>query len=98
MNKELLLEIKERILKEPERFIMDDFFSNSTFDPYDQCEFSLTKECGTSACIAGGALFLNNRSDYLSVINLHGYEDPAAEILGLTDQQAASLFFESDWP
>lgn len=46
MNKELLLKVADAIEANPAHFDMDDFFQNT--------------ECGTTACIAGWALFLES--------------------------------------
>lgn len=92
MNKELLLKVKEQILKEPKQFNMDNWFTRAPGVP----------NCGTACCIAGWALTLNmavspnvarlSTADLLS----SEIECAAAELLDTSD--AHKLFYVCNWP
>lgn len=85
MNKELLLKIKEQILKEPTRFYMGDWNYN----------------CGTAHCIGGWASVLSGRTPLSAIESFRGgtsEQQIAAELLRLDYTTASALFHVSSWP
>ena len=52
--------------------------------------------CGTTGCIAGYALALQN--GYFSIESMDDIEKHAGDVLGLTDCQKLKLFFLQNWP
>lgn len=100
MNVKLLRKIKQRILRKPNRFDMNHWFSRTrkyygfteqlseaTHNPKEFIE-----ECGTAACIAGWACILGEGSFMFSC------EDEARRLLNLTFHQSQRLFLEQGWP
>ena len=88
MNTELLLRIKEHILAEPRRLLMEDVVFRGIPGEF-ICDGGLhfrLADCGTAACIAGWACILNNESPSLG---------RAKRILDLDN---AELFFVLSWP
>jgi hypothetical protein len=88
MNKELLLKVKEQILREPRQFQMDAFFTARDAD---------TPNCGTAACIAGWAIAIHlAKQPSRARRELVGdYATYASEILG---HNADRLFYLDEWP
>jgi hypothetical protein len=100
MNKKLLQQIQQDILRHPERFGMSDWAKKT--------------DCGTVCCIGGWALAekgwkFKKQSDgwvvYISpkgsVKNSDDGFDPqnaAADALRLSIEQASKLFYEENWP
>lgn len=102
MNTELLLEIKDHILVEPTRLMMDDFISRG--EPgeefYADNGTQIYPACGTVGCIAGWACILSLNENELKHIDP---EYKGAELLGLDcdsgfSTNSARLFFTSCWP
>src|SRR5882724_5078496 len=91
MNKELLLRIKEHILAEPRRLLMEDVVFRGIPGEF-ICDGGLhfrLADCGTAACIAGWACLLEEFPASLW---------RAREILGLSLYDEPALFFVSGWP
>lgn len=100
MNKELLLKVKDQILKEPKQFFMGSWFST---------QFDASKpiwpvpNCGTSACIAGWAVALNAKKNPNLMAEHYNathdsIESDAMQALEISYQDAQDLFFASYWP
>jgi hypothetical protein len=91
MNTELLLKVKEAILREPEHFDMADWFR-------------FREECGTTACIAGWAISIGRNCDNLaSAAALADLSDVnnwfhGQLLLELEFPEAERLFMWSEWP
>lgn len=106
MNTELLLKVKEQILREPRQFDMFTWFSYSETIP----------NCHTTACIAGWAITLGKTKPNpleaakeirynFAVTNMHAWGESrdkvyevALPLLDITEEQAMRLFGEEDWP
>lgn len=85
MNVDLLLKVKERILVDPDHFGMDHFIFESV--------------CQTTRCIGGWAQHLAGDRAYRQVFRDDaGYALPGQRELGLTDHEAARLFYIEEWP
>lgn len=94
MNIELLLQVKEKILQEPENFGMLDWFGVN----------SLGEQCGTAACIAGhtcllggillGVIYPKVPSEF-SAFAPHIY---AKRLLQIKSPHADALFVSALWP
>lgn len=91
MNKELLLKIKEHILAEPKRLIMDDvaFRGRPGERVYDGGISFEIADCGTAACIAGWACLLSDERPSLWY---------GERLLRLNYPEKHYLFFASSWP
>lgn len=92
LNIKLLKRVRNKILKYPKRFEMDHFYGptlrfNRRLVPAD---------CGSSACIAGWAVFLASGKRKLPDGGPRSTWDEAKKLLGL--HNAASLFISDDWP
>lgn len=91
MNVELLLKVKAAILEEPKAFDMIDWFRQSSAAP-----------CGTTACIAGWAVVINEGCRRPGQVPswLRGdtcqYSGEVA--LEIDDEQAMGLFYIGAWP
>ena len=94
INKELLLQVRDRILAEPANFDM-------------RCYAAPREDgCGTTACIAGWAIALHGGLDLgtlLERVDSNSLPElTAACALGITfgasESQATSLFHERCWP
>lgn len=99
MNIDLLYDVQQSILDDPEQFDMSSWFGES--------------ECGTTACIAGWAVSIhydnpiekNDRrpgSWMIHFINRHTestvfFEDVASDVLGI-DDGPDTLFLIANWP
>lgn len=93
--------IADKIVEHPEKFDMRQVFFGPEFyrSSVQAGDFRSAKQfmnnCGTTACIAGWAISLNPRC-------IHGGGSWAAwgvqarTILGLTDEEAADLFYKTD--
>lgn len=88
MNIELLKKVKQAILDNPEHFDMSSFFDGCDDDP------KLLGKCNTTACIAGWAIHLSG----CPVTELDLEHDLGRDLLGLTEDQANTLFYEDYWP
>ena len=93
MNTELMLEIAEVIEIHEEKFNMSSYFSG---DDNDQITEELQSiDCNSTACIAGWAVALVDADQWIT--NTTGnsvcWLETGAKVLGLTDEQAMSLFF-----
>ena len=98
MNKELLLKVKEAILREPENFRMDRWLHKR--QPNDPT-------CNTTACIGGWAVVLHENStpvaEYYKRAEVdfvfgEKVEPLATEFLGLDYEQKERLFYDENWP
>lgn len=106
MNIRLLRKIKRTILKRPDQFEMDAWFSEQlVLGHTEQCKPA--GGCGYAACIAGWAIVLSDkRSNKINVAKhyselVHYNNDifeRARKLLGLTCGQANFLFLEWRWP
>jgi len=92
MNTELLLKVKEQILKESRQFDMHSWFT--THSPTNEP----IPNCGTAACIGGWAIALSANLK-LSEADSKFQELPRPRtLLELNYDQGHRLFFTSDWP
>lgn len=80
INKELLNQVRDHIVMYPEQFDMDNWY--------------LEKSCGTTACIAGWALFLQGQ-DVDQIMKEGLIEEAAMAALNIDDYR---LFFVHNWP
>ena len=85
MNVELLEKVKTAILADASHFDMRYFAAKSV------------PGCGTVMCIAGHALHIGKGLTIEQIIYGKPFFD-AKELLGITDEQAESLFILSFWP
>jgi hypothetical protein len=98
LNKELLLKVADHILAHPEEF--------------DMSIYTAPNGCGTVACIAGHGLIMSGyssasngnltagKSDDLFRPNgdqVWDYHKEAANLFGITEEQAQVLFFHENW-
>lgn len=84
-----LLEVKRQKLERPETMDMTSFLNDIPPDDI----------CGTLCCIAGSLVInnvLKNKGDVFQ-LTYEEIEGKAAEILGLTEGQAAMLFYLGGW-
>lgn len=100
MNVKLLEAICTAIEKHPAHFGMDSWFINGwefvdpkTGVPQLKNILDGRNHCKTTACIAGWALVLTNVTPPDEKI-----ATAAAELLGITDEQASYLFYVEVWP
>lgn len=93
MNIELLKKVKQAILDNPEHFDMSTFFDGCEGSNYED-DPKLLGKCGTTACIAGWAIHLSG----CPITDLDFEHDLGKDLLGLTEDQAQSLFYEDGWP
>jgi hypothetical protein len=97
LNVRLLRKIQRHILEEPKRFIMGDVIAQGEPGEYvEDCDLEWEMpRCGTTACIAGWALFLGGARNNNSL-------GDAADLLGLNipaiRDGAGSLFYVGGWP
>lgn len=111
MNKELLLKVKEQILREPKQFLMEDWFTNQDGLDHsyngDRPDGDLIKapyiipNCGTAACIAGWALSLavgTNPKDTSRHFSYYNESREASSRLDIDKETGKKLFFFSLWP
>jgi hypothetical protein len=95
MNIELLKEIRKNILKFPGQFNMLTYFAST-----DSVGDAATG-CGTAACIAGWAIYLNKKKKKedttleSAVIPFDFVHDKAQRLLGIKNTK---LFFDDRWP
>lgn len=99
MNIKLLQKIKKAILKEPRRLEMESWASK-----VERGEFSNPKHyppCGTAACIAGHAVWLENPKAFKAAIigkKEKEIDQRAQRLLQITQGQSARLFYVTWWP
>jgi hypothetical protein len=100
-NIKLLKQVRDTILKYPDQFYMDDWFSN-----LNQIEDKPSR-CGTAACIAGWSLALSKEAfkkkpsttqDYFSGCTTSFINREARKALGLNQKQGLRLFLREMWP
>ncbi len=82
MNVELLQEVKEKILAEPQSF--------------DMCSWHRRSKCGTTHCIAGWADVLVNQEEFPSTKSEAYYASLFG--LGLQYEKTSRLFYVEQWP
>lgn len=95
VNVELFQEIKQKILEEPRRLNM------STWACIREPGMSwgdLMPPCGTTACIAGWATFIDAEKRGLSKESVSINAVEAANLLGLTRENAGDVFVAICWP
>lgn len=108
LNLRLFERVKKNILKEPKQFFMDGLFGSiDGLGDFNEDLPSEIPNCGTAACIAGHALFLNSKKKKISEVDdpsTHGKLDEAAELLGIVDYDgnadtslAEELFLAYRW-
>lgn len=95
MNIQLLLQVKEQILKEPLQFRMENWFSDVS--PF------FIPNCGTTACIGGWAVAILKQITPREAALENGVTDfsrnaAARYALLLTEAQAERLFYRTSWP
>jgi hypothetical protein len=84
LNRELFEKVKAKILAVPDQFDMGDWES--------------AKDCGTTRCIAGWALYLSGNGYELHQENTYEIQMAAAKVLEINEEQAGALFFRMKWP
>src|SRR5207249_11499573 len=95
MNKELLLKVKEQILKEPRQFVIRAWYSKHPIDKDGSLWVGVeVPNCGTAACIAGWAIALYDKTSPLHAVGGH---QTAAEYLDLHYNEAGELFYHEQW-
>lgn len=92
MNTDLLLKVKEQILREPKQFIMSHYFQDAN-------QFGDTPpNCGTAACIAGWALSIAGNVTPKEEARRGSYHLRARTLLDLDYDHAEELFDTAYWP
>lgn len=102
LNTELLLKVKEQILKEPLQFIMGNWF---------QTKHEIVQEpipnCGTAACIAGWAIAIHNQMNpakACAAVSNHEFKWHSSEFIAddildpKGDITVSNLFYVDRWP
>lgn len=103
MNKELLLKIKEQILREPKQFVMGTWFTPfpADSDGGDLWDNIKVPNCGTAACIAGWAIALHEGKAPSEVtgaiIKAENYLIKAENYLDIEMEDAEDLFYADHW-
>lgn len=97
INVDLLRRVKEKILAEPDQFVMHSFFYI-----YNEAGVA-APNCGTAACIGGWAISLSTSrkpSECASerYLSLEDSGTRAAKLLGLDGDEADRLFRTRSWP
>lgn len=99
VNVPLWKQIKEQILKEPQRFEMDEWFSDKGF-----CEENggkvPVKDCGTAACFGGWAWLLTadqRGEETAGQVWLSFESAPVAKLLGLAKDNILDVFNHRYW-
>lgn len=94
INIPLLVEVKEAILANPNRVNMDKWFGCDIKGDFKTSSLEVFKhnKCGTTACIAGWAVFLGNPN------NVDYTQFAAADLLGLDPPTSDKLFLSQYWP
>lgn len=99
-TKKLLLDVKARILKEPEQFNMHSFFSD-----HSETELAKPPNCGTAACIAGWVLSVASKITPAKAWEKYFYSGNkihpsvmAEDILKISGKQVSCLFYVGGWP
>jgi hypothetical protein len=98
MNVKLLRKVKEHILAEPKRLLMDDWIAfasgrkRKTFIN-DVCKREHFAKCGTAACIAGWVCLLADGKQPDQSVSSR-----AIDLLEIGDYQGSYLFFTNLWP
>ena len=92
MNTDLLRRIADAIEAEPHRFDFSDWYHWSTApddaEVLNEAEAFARGECGTTACIAGWAVYLKGETPKYWAV-----EHRAQALLDLTTDEAKTLFF-----
>lgn len=84
MNVELLLKVKDQILKEPRQFVMESWFRLSIRD---------IPNCGTAACIGGWGIAIEfNENPKMARRRMIEKSLVPYDLLGLNQQQGLRLF------
>lgn len=107
LNVRLLRKIKKHILAVPERFAMNWFIVRGTpgqiIEHLDwrqpmslDGEFRKAPACGTVGCIAGWAAFFTAKNPQR--LTNDSAERRGKKALGLSKDQAKTLFFTEEWP
>lgn len=91
MNIELLLKVKEQILKEPKQFIMDRWFCNSPDGNYE------IPNCGTAACIGGWGWAISKGLNPREARKYYD-ENDFPKLFDISIYQASRLFYLARWP
>lgn len=92
MNRENIQKVRDHIAKLPaKRFQMSEWIARRGYAESPTLD-EVRHDCGTCACIGGWTLALLSakRADHFS-------EDRAADLLGLTEDEAAELFRPEGW-
>lgn len=104
MNKTLLRRIRNHILAEPRRLVMDSYILDKSYadekvkDQDSACnEYNFAK-CGTAACIAGWTVLLSSLPNCLEPSIMSAIEPRAIRALKITHLQAFRLFNVDKWP
>lgn len=89
MNIPLLLKVKAAILAEPAKFDMDEWVARDPSSP-----------CGTTCCIAGHAVAIQQKFESLKELLAFPYSvwSMAQDSTELDYQQTKVLFFHDSWP
>lgn len=97
MNKELLLKVREQILREPRQFVMGTWYTEHPMESEDNDELWMGVEipnCGTAACIAGWAISIAEKK---SPHKASGTIGAASRYLDVKWEDAEDLFYEDHW-
>jgi len=106
MNIDLLNKICSSLEQEPKRFHMGEWVSINPESDLN-IPFERLAPCGTTACIAGFAVMLDqcdvpadpdNWRKTMTGLNNFSIQDWAKELLQLSENQAAQLFRVTCWP
>lgn len=91
INKSLLRKVRNHILEDERRFDMMRFVERR--------RGSEAPPCGTVGCIAGWAVMLaDGIPKRITVTYYEGVGKRAAELLGLSEDESSSLFYDPCWP
>lgn len=100
MNAEKLLESVKFFEEEPLRLWMSTWVNELT--PRVAQHYPKYPLCGTTACLAGSALFLEAKRRNVKVLelvdNMGGYIAGGMAIFDITVEQTEMLFYDGNWP
>lgn len=94
MNKDLLIQVKHKILENPDHFSMSEWFSDFNGQEHFRYPDMQEASCGTTACIAGWALSLAKPGGKI----YESLQHDAAEVLDISYSRSDDLFYQSYWP
>lgn len=105
MNVKMFERLKKRIQGEPRRFAMEWWFAKVGRTTRSQAEvirLANAPPCGTVDCMAGETVLMVDGRKKLAILNESAMagrvSGRAAEILGISTDEAANLFRVANWP